>query len=353
MFVTIPCFSPHHCTTAIHSTHPLRICSWRTSTSISLSASSANSFTGAKLQTLSRPKSLRRRGVIPKVPISVIGGGGFLGVGPAEIIVIIGVGWLFLGPEKLYSLSKDIGKIIGELRRTADEAKDSFSDALDYEMSQSTSVSQPSSDSDDTKADSDDEKADSDDEKADSAGDKEIEAPLQSPIGDAIAQEHHIDTNIAPSLSEADALHHAKHSKSDQPSSGHGSSLGVAPLDISALESSNRENPLHTTADEVDLHVQHETSALFLDQLKRVSDPHQVAPSEVPDLDIGTDMEELEVQRLEKQYLEARARLEERKNSLHNHSNHSTGVSNVSSPSDVDDASAKPTGPADIGSSSA
>jgi len=60
-------------------------------------------------------------------------GGGFLGVGPAEVFVIVAVGWLVLGPQRLFAVARDAGKVLGQVRKTADDAKNSFSDALGAE----------------------------------------------------------------------------------------------------------------------------------------------------------------------------------------------------------------------------
>ncbi|GAB0495648.1 hypothetical protein MMPV_006952 [Pyropia vietnamensis] len=60
-------------------------------------------------------------------------GGGFLGVGPAEIFVIGVVGWLVLGPQRLYQVARDSGKVLGQLRKTADDAKGSFTEALEMD----------------------------------------------------------------------------------------------------------------------------------------------------------------------------------------------------------------------------
>jgi Sec-independent protein translocase protein TatA len=60
-------------------------------------------------------------------------GGGFLGVGPSEAAVILLVGWFVLGPQKLLTLSRDVGRIVGDLRRAADDAKNTFTEALEIE----------------------------------------------------------------------------------------------------------------------------------------------------------------------------------------------------------------------------
>jgi Tat protein translocase TatB subunit len=60
-------------------------------------------------------------------------GGGFFGVGTSELIVIGIVAWLVLGPKRLYQLARDIGKISGEIKNVAEEAKQTFQQAIDLE----------------------------------------------------------------------------------------------------------------------------------------------------------------------------------------------------------------------------
>lgn len=66
--------------------------------------------------------------------VAVFGpGGGFFGVGTSELIVIGAVAWLVLGPKKLYQLARDIGKISGEIKNVAEEARQTFQQAVDLE----------------------------------------------------------------------------------------------------------------------------------------------------------------------------------------------------------------------------
>lgn len=66
--------------------------------------------------------------------VAVFGpGGGFLGVGTSELIVIGAVAWLVLGPKRLYQLARDIGKISGEIKNVAEEARQTFQQAIDLE----------------------------------------------------------------------------------------------------------------------------------------------------------------------------------------------------------------------------
>eukprot|EP00188_Purpureofilum_apyrenoidigerum_P002711 Plantae.Rhodophyta-Purpureofilum_apyrenoidigerum.ctg27765.p1 GENE.Plantae.Rhodophyta-Purpureofilum_apyrenoidigerum.ctg27765~~Plantae.Rhodophyta-Purpureofilum_apyrenoidigerum.ctg27765.p1 ORF type:complete len:303 (-),score=83.78 Plantae.Rhodophyta-Purpureofilum_apyrenoidigerum.ctg27765:503-1384(-) len=60
-------------------------------------------------------------------------GGGFLGVGPAEVIVVVIVGWFVLGPKELLKVSRELGLFLGSLRQQADSAKKTLTEALEVE----------------------------------------------------------------------------------------------------------------------------------------------------------------------------------------------------------------------------
>lgn len=47
-----------------------------------------------------------------------------LGIGPMEMVIILLVALLVLGPRRLPEMLKTIGKVMAELRRTADEVRD-------------------------------------------------------------------------------------------------------------------------------------------------------------------------------------------------------------------------------------
>mmetsp|Transcript_2570 Transcript_2570/g.7699 ORF Transcript_2570/g.7699 Transcript_2570/m.7699 type:complete len:284 (+) Transcript_2570:135-986(+) len=89
-------------------------------------------------------RSLARRAgaLAPRRPVSVSTrrcrvsmnfGGGFLGVGPAEIIVVVVVGWFVLGPKELLRVAREVGLFLGSLRQQADTAKQTLTDALEME----------------------------------------------------------------------------------------------------------------------------------------------------------------------------------------------------------------------------
>lgn len=177
----------------------------------------------------------------------MFGGGGILGVGPSEVVVIVAVGWLLLGPEKLFSLAKDSGKLIGELRRTATEAKDTFSDALDVDLL---------------------------------AAELELKSKSKGTIEeeglDGLAEKDEDEVPFVASTEPDAALKEALNTE---------------------VETENGTND-------------------FLDQLRRVSDPNQVAPTELPDLSV--DVEEMELERLEREYKVAKERLEARRQETNN-----------------------------------
>lgn len=182
-------------------------------------------------------------------PIALLGGGGFLGVGSSEVLVILLVGWLLLGPEKLFSLAKDTGKVLGELRRTANKAKEQFDEAIELDL-MSAEVKQKQ------------------------------DASL--PSGGAIVSEtgKAEDNGVTEELQTSELVE-----------------------ELSVPRSPSEEEVVAQQDAEAD-------KGAFLDQLKRVADPNQTAPGEIPDLEVD---EEEEVRRLEQEYLEARERLERRK----------------------------------------
>lgn len=48
------------------------------------------------------------------------------GVGPEEIVLILIVALLVLGPERLPRMARDVGRVVGDLRRTSDEFREEF-----------------------------------------------------------------------------------------------------------------------------------------------------------------------------------------------------------------------------------
>jgi len=55
------------------------------------------------------------------------------GIGLPELIVILVVALLVVGPSKLPEVARSIGRALGEFRRVTDEVKDTFQQELDGE----------------------------------------------------------------------------------------------------------------------------------------------------------------------------------------------------------------------------
>jgi sec-independent protein translocase protein TatB len=49
-----------------------------------------------------------------------------LGIGAEEVLLILIVALLILGPERLPRVARDVGKVVGDLRRTSDEFREEF-----------------------------------------------------------------------------------------------------------------------------------------------------------------------------------------------------------------------------------
>ena len=193
------------------------------------------------------------------VPRAVFGSdGGILGVGASEVVVILLVGWFLLGPEKLFSLTKETGRVLGQLRKTAYEAKDTFSEALDYEvMTQEAKKAL---------------------EEGFTEGSKDTSKDTSKDISK--------DTNEEDNEGEDTVATVENHIPSED-------------IDV-------QDSPEEVS----------EANQAFLEQLKRVADPHQVAPTEIPDLAPVDESEsdyQLELKRLEQQYLDARKKLDEKR----------------------------------------
>lgn len=213
-----------------------------------------HSWLGARVPA-GRCALLYARPLVPQqgcgLRISMFGGGGFLGVGTQEVLVIAAVGWFVLGPQKLFALSKDIGRIVGELRKTAAEARETFTDAMESDM---------------------------------------LELENTQSTANGQGAEHSGNASLGSRSSNGPATEETHEGEVDQPLPT------VAESDYAAVKVSTEE------ADE--------TRRNFLDQLQRVADPEQTAPSEVPDLDID---DEVEIARLERQLLAARERLAQKR----------------------------------------
>jgi Tat protein translocase TatB subunit len=52
------------------------------------------------------------------------------GIGMPELLVILGLALLLIGPKKLPQLAKSLGKTMGELRKATDDLKDTISEEI-------------------------------------------------------------------------------------------------------------------------------------------------------------------------------------------------------------------------------
>ena len=51
------------------------------------------------------------------------------GIGPEELVLILIIALIVLGPERMPKVARDIGRVVGELRRTSDELREEFLNA--------------------------------------------------------------------------------------------------------------------------------------------------------------------------------------------------------------------------------
>ncbi len=52
-----------------------------------------------------------------------------LGIGAEELLLVLIVALLILGPERLPRVARDVGRVVGDLRRTSDEFREEFMQA--------------------------------------------------------------------------------------------------------------------------------------------------------------------------------------------------------------------------------
>ncbi|KAK4538496.1 hypothetical protein CDCA_CDCA18G4521 [Cyanidium caldarium] len=98
-------------------------------------AHAVSTFWGAPLDRqalLQRRPRLKGSGAL-RTSANLLGDGGFLGVGAPEVVVVVIMAWIFLGPTKLYETAQYLGRLIGDLRRAAQEARDGLTDSLGEE----------------------------------------------------------------------------------------------------------------------------------------------------------------------------------------------------------------------------
>ena len=78
------------------------------------------------------PKAARRAGEVVMFPGG--GPGSFLNLGAPEVIVIGAVAWALLGPKELFRLSREAGEFLGQWQQLGQQAKDTFTSALETEL---------------------------------------------------------------------------------------------------------------------------------------------------------------------------------------------------------------------------
>jgi Tat protein translocase TatB subunit len=67
------------------------------------------------------------------------------GIGPEELLLVAVLALLVLGPERLPKVMRDMGKVVGDLRRTSDELRDEFLNADKY-LELKTAATPPAAD---------------------------------------------------------------------------------------------------------------------------------------------------------------------------------------------------------------
>jgi sec-independent protein translocase protein TatB len=64
------------------------------------------------------------------------------GIGPEELALVALLALLVLGPDRLPKVMRDMGKVVGDLRRTSDELRNEFLNADKY-LEVNTAAAQP------------------------------------------------------------------------------------------------------------------------------------------------------------------------------------------------------------------
>jgi len=59
---------------------------------------------------------------------------GFMGIGTGELIVILALAALVVGPEKMVKFARDAGRLLARLRQETEGLRGEFSDALDLDV---------------------------------------------------------------------------------------------------------------------------------------------------------------------------------------------------------------------------
>ena len=51
------------------------------------------------------------------------------GVGPEELVLILIIALIVLGPDRMPKVARDLGRVVGDLRRTSDQLREEFLNA--------------------------------------------------------------------------------------------------------------------------------------------------------------------------------------------------------------------------------
>jgi Tat protein translocase TatB subunit len=51
------------------------------------------------------------------------------GIGPEELVLLLIIALIVLGPERMPKVARDLGRVVGDLRRTSDQLREEFLNA--------------------------------------------------------------------------------------------------------------------------------------------------------------------------------------------------------------------------------
>jgi Tat protein translocase TatB subunit len=51
------------------------------------------------------------------------------GIGPEELVLLLIIALFVLGPERMPKMARDVGRVVGDLRRTSDQLREEFLNA--------------------------------------------------------------------------------------------------------------------------------------------------------------------------------------------------------------------------------